>query len=54
MKSNTAIRCEAMKLLVEKLGLVETGIFIHDIKNDKFDYTEWRQDLWNDLTLKNI
>jgi len=54
MKSNTVIRSEAMKLLVENLGLVETGIFIHDIKSEKFDYTEWRQDLWDNLTLEEI
>ena len=54
MKSNAVIRSEGLKILVEKLGLVETGIFIHDIKSDNFDYTHWRQDLWNDKTLEEI
>jgi hypothetical protein len=43
-----------MKLLREKLGLIECEIFISNIKQDRFDYTEWRENLYEDMTLEEL
>ncbi|MGL6298852.1 MAG: hypothetical protein ACRC1M_06785 [Methanobacteriaceae archaeon] len=45
MKSEIALRTEAMNILVKGLGIVDAERFIATIKKDKFDYTEWRRDL---------
>jgi hypothetical protein len=32
----------------------ETEIFIVNIKNKGFDYTEWRENLWEDMTAEEL
>ena len=39
-----------MKLLRENLGAIEAEIFITKIGSTEFDYTNWRENLWEDLT----
>jgi hypothetical protein len=53
-KSETALRVEAMDILLHKLGEVDTERFITLIKTDNFDYTEWRRGLWPDRTIDEI
>ena len=50
----SAIITAGMKLLRENLGLIETEIFIISIKNKGFDYTEWRENLWEDMTTEEL
>jgi hypothetical protein len=45
---------EAMRLLVEYLGAVNTERFITSIKNDHFNYTEWQYDLWKDKSIEDL
>ena len=40
--------------LIRELGIVEAETFISYIKNENFDYTKWRQDKFDDLTLSEI
>ncbi|MDR3063062.1 MAG: hypothetical protein LBU40_02850 [Methanobrevibacter sp.] len=54
MKSEIAIRTEGMDILVKKLGIVDAERFIAAIKRDNFDYTEWRRDLYNGMTVDDI
>ena len=49
-----AIMSAGMKLLRENLGAIEAEIFITTLKNTGFDYTEWSQNLWEDLTIDDI
>ena len=51
MYSDTVLKCEGMKILSEKLGIVEAERFIALINRDKFDYTEWQSDLFGDMPL---
>lgn len=46
----TAIISAGMKLLRDNLGAIETEIFISNISSNEFDYTKWRENLWEDLT----
>ena len=57
MQSNmqtAAIMTAGMNLLNESLGFIETEIFITNVKNPGFDYTVWRENLWEDLTLSEL
>ena len=49
-----AIVSAGMKLLRENLGTIETEIFITKINSNEFDYTKWRENLWEDLTPKEL
>jgi hypothetical protein len=53
-RSETALRVEAMDILLHKLGEVDTERFITLIKTDNFDYTEWRRGLWQNKTIDEI
>jgi len=45
-----AIMNAGMKILRDNLGAIETEIFISKISSNEFDYTKWREHLWEDLT----
>ena len=49
-----AIMSAGMKVLRETLGLIETEIFIANIKNPGLDYTKWREHLWEDISLQDL
>jgi len=46
----SAIMSAGMRILREHLGVIESEIFITNIGTNKFDYTKWRENLWEDLT----
>ena len=54
MRTDMAIRIEAMDLLLNTFGVLETERFITSIKNNNFDYTEWQKDLWKDKTIDEV
>ena len=53
MQTN-AIISAGMQLLRENLGALETEIFISTINSNDFDYTKWRENLWEDLTPREL
>jgi len=54
MRTDSALRYEAMDTLMRTLGLVDAERFISMVKRDTFDYTEWRRSLWNDMTIEEV
>lgn len=48
MRTTNIIMNDAMKCLVEKLGVVETEIFISNLLKEPFNYTEWQREYFND------
>jgi hypothetical protein len=54
MRTDSALRYEAMDTLIRTLGTVDAERFISMVKRDTFDYTEWRRGLWNDMTIEEI
>jgi len=54
MRTDSALRYEAMELLLKVFGMVDAERFISMIKRDNFDYTEWRRMQWNDMTIEEI
>ncbi len=54
MKTDTVIKKEGMKVLIEHLGKVEAERFISLIIREPFDYTKWQNKLWEGKTVKEI
>ena len=49
MRTDTVLRCDGMKVLTQHLGIVEAERFVTLIQREPFDYTEWRQRLFDDV-----
>ncbi|RLC18433.1 MAG: hypothetical protein DRI57_08440 [Deltaproteobacteria bacterium] len=54
MRADTEITYDAYNILASAMDIHEVERFIMLIKRDNFDYTEWRKDLWEDLSLEEI
>lgn len=54
MKTDILIRHEGFQALFDKLDILEVERFIVLIKRDSFDYTEWRKNLWEDLSIDEL
>lgn len=54
VKTDTLIKSEGMKILIEHLGKVEAERFIALIMREPFDYTKWQVNLWQDKTVKEV
>ncbi|MCL1932684.1 MAG: hypothetical protein FWF53_02565 [Candidatus Azobacteroides sp.] len=54
MKTDTLIKNEGMQLLVANLGLVEAERFIILIQKESFDYTQWQENLFEDMSIEEI
>jgi len=54
MNTDVVIRAAGMNALIEKLGLIEAERFVMLIQKDSFDYTKWRENLFDDMTLEEL
>ena len=54
MMTDTEIRLKGFEILAEHLGDIEAERFIALIQREPFDYTKWRQDLDDDLSIDAI
>ena len=54
MDNTTAIVNKGMNHLLEKLGALETEIFISHLIREPFDYTKWQKDLYKDIPLQEL
>lgn len=54
MKTDTDIRFEGIRALMQALGTVEAERFIALINRERFDYTEWRKNQWQDETVESL
>jgi hypothetical protein len=54
MKTDTEIRFEGIRTLMQVLGTVEAERFIALINRERFDYTEWRKSQWLDETVESL
>ena len=54
MREDSIIKREGFSALAERLDPVEAERFIALIKRDDFDYTKWRKDLWEDMTVEEL
>ena len=54
MRTDAEIRLEGMKILFANMDIVEAEKFISIIQRDKFDYTKWRQNLYEGLSVREL
>ncbi len=54
MRTDTEIRVQGLRVLVDALGIVEAEKFISLILREPFDYTKWQQNLWPDKSVAEI
>ncbi len=54
MMSNIDVMDKGMKCLLEKLGVIETEQFISVIIREKFDYTKWQKQRFDDMSLDEL
>jgi hypothetical protein len=54
MKTDTEIRNEGFAILFKYMDEIEAERFIGLIQRERFDYTKWRQNLFEDLTIEEI
>ena len=53
-KTDSVIRQEGMNILLDKLGMVDAERFISLMIREPFDYTVWRKDLFDDMSLTEL
>lgn len=54
MDNTIEIMNKGINCLLQQLGVVETEKFISIINREKFDYTKWRENLFENKTLEEI
>lgn len=54
MRSTSVIMTEAMNCLIEKMGIVETEVFISNIIKEPFDYTKWQREYFDNISLEEL
>lgn len=54
MRTDTVVKTEGMHVLLEKLGKVDAERFIALIIKEPFDYTTWQQNLFNNLSVREL
>jgi len=54
MREDSIIKREGFTALAEKLDPVELERFIVLLNREKFDYTKWRKDLFEEMTIEQI
>ncbi|GHV24883.1 hypothetical protein FACS1894176_02140 [Bacteroidia bacterium] len=54
MYNTAAIMNEGMNCLMEKLGTIETEIFISQIIREPFDYTKWQRERYAHYSVSEL
>ena len=54
MRTDSEIKVSGFEILNHHLGMVETEKFVALIQRERFDYTKWREHLFEGLTGKEI
>ncbi len=54
MITDTEIKTKGIHILAQHLGDVEAERFIALIQREPFDYTKWRQEMFDDFSIKEI
>jgi len=54
MNADSAIRNKGMNALIERLGMIDAERFVMLMRRDSFDYTKWREDLFDGLSLEEL
>lgn len=54
MKNDAVVRSEGMNALLKNLGKVDAERFISLIIKEPFDYTKWQENLFEDMSVREL
>ena len=54
MRSTAAVMDEGITVLLNKLGVLDTELFISTLLKESFDYTEWRKEHYAELNIDPV
>ena len=54
MYTDTVLRNKGMRILISNLGNIEAERFITLINREPFDYTEWQQNLFEGMSVREL
>ena len=54
MQTTATIMNEGINCLVERLGIIETEIFISQLIREPFDYTKWQREHYANLSVSEL
>lgn len=54
MRTDTVVKNDGMKALLETLGKVDAERFISLIIKEPFDYTKWQKNLFENMSVKEL
>jgi hypothetical protein len=54
MKTDTEIKVDGTKALIDALGELQAERFIALITREPFDYTQWQKDIWPERSIEKI
>jgi hypothetical protein len=54
MMNEAALRQSIMRHLVDKFGVVETERFISSVIKEPMDYTKWRRNMYDGMTVREL
>jgi len=54
MYNTAAIMNDGINCLVERLGIIETEIFISQIIREPLDYTKWQKEHYADMSVSEL
>jgi len=52
--TDTVLKNEGIRVLTQNLGMVEAERFISLIIREPFDYTKWRQGLFDEMSVEEL
>jgi len=54
MSTTATIMKDGINCLVERLGVIETEIFISQLIREPLDYTKWQREYYADMSVKEL
>lgn len=54
MSTTATIMKDGINCLVERLGVIETEIFISQLIKEPLDYTKWQREYYADMSVKEL
>lgn len=52
--SSAEILSRGMECLVKNLGIIEAETFVATLMRERFDYTKWRENLFEDMSVEEL
>ena len=54
MKNDTDVLIDGMEILTHGLNVVDAERFIHLIIREQFNYTNWQESLFDDMSVRDL